>query len=62
MTKQKSNFRVLGLSFIAVGIGLTVSLSIPLGPAFMGIGLPFVVLGIIFLGRGNGAAETEGAE
>ncbi len=57
--EPQTNYRILGFTFIMLGIGLTASLGIALGPAFIGIGLPFVVLGVVFLAKDN---ETDGEE
>ncbi len=62
MTEKKTDYRTLGISFLVIGIGVTVSLSTTLGPAFLGIGLPFVILGIIFMSRSNTDASAEGDE
>lgn len=51
MSGQSSNNRALGISFLTIGIALTVSFALTLGPAFFGLGLPFMGLGLIFLGR-----------
>jgi len=48
---QSGNNRALGISFLTIGIALTVSFALTLGPAFFGLGLPFVGLGLICLGR-----------
>lgn len=47
----QSNNRALGITFLTLGVGMTVSLGATLGAAFFGVGLPFIVLGIIFMSR-----------
>lgn len=56
---SKTDNQTLGFTFLVVGVGLTISMATTLGVAFLGIGLPFVVLGILFLSRAktNGDAE-----
>jgi hypothetical protein len=54
------NKSALGLTFMALGVAFTVTFGIIFGPAFIGIGVPFIVLGIIFLNRnkdGEGAVD-----
>jgi hypothetical protein len=58
---QQGNQRTLGLTFLILGVGMTISLATTLGPAFLGIGLPFLVLGVVFLNRSKAeSAAREG--
>ncbi|NCP18030.1 MAG: hypothetical protein GW855_02580 [Erythrobacter sp.] len=51
MKDKPTDYRALGIAFITMGVGLTISFGLTIGPAFLGIGLPFLVLGFVFLGR-----------
>ncbi|MEM7688238.1 MAG: hypothetical protein AAF291_04385 [Pseudomonadota bacterium] len=48
------NNKALGLIFIMLGISMTASLGIALNPAFVAVGLPFIMAGVYFLFRKEG--------
>lgn len=58
--KRDSANRSIGIAFIILGIGMTASFGLTLGPAFLGLGAPFIVLGIIFMGRKQAPETAEG--
>ena len=41
--------RPLAIAFMILGASLCVAFGVSLGPAFMGLGAPFFVLGLIFM-------------
>ena len=49
----------LGIAFVVLGAAMTIAFGLSLGPAFLGLGVPFVVLGIIFMGRKQANEPTE---
>ena len=55
---KPTDSKALGLIFCILGVGMTVSMGVSLGPAFIGIGLPFLVLGIIFMLKSSKADES----
>ncbi|MBD58768.1 MAG: hypothetical protein CL808_01415 [Citromicrobium sp.] len=57
---QPTDYQALGMAFLTMGIGLTISLGIVLSPAFLGTGVPFIVLGLIFMTRKPSDEAAEG--
>jgi hypothetical protein len=55
-----SNYRVLGIVFVMVGVLIAISLGVAIGPAFIGTGLPLAVVGIVFLAKSGGNATEDG--
>lgn len=51
--------RALGITFMVLGVSLCVTFGVTLGPAFIGIGLPFAVLGFIFMPKSVADQECE---
>ncbi|QIQ85985.1 hypothetical protein [Erythrobacter sp.] len=41
----------MGIAFFTIGAGMTITFGLLFGPAFIGIGLPFMVLGFVFMGK-----------
>tara|TARA_B100000678_G_scaffold194836_1_gene163251 strand:- start:418 stop:606 length:189 start_codon:yes stop_codon:yes gene_type:complete len=62
MSDKATDYRALGIAFMTIGVGLTISLGLTLGPAFFGIGLPFLVLGFVFVGRKQADETATGDE
>lgn len=60
MSEQPTGPNPLGISFLVLGIGMTVTFGLTLGPAFLALGAPFIVLGIIFMGRKQADETAEG--
>jgi len=52
--------RALAITFLVLGLSLCVTFGLTLGPAFIGIGLPFAVLGFIFLPKSGEGQKIEG--
>ncbi len=50
-----TNFRTLGIVFLAAGVSLAISLGIAIEPVFFVTGLPMALLGVVFLGKGDPA-------
>ena len=59
MSDKQTNNQALGIAFLMMGVGLSISLGLTLDPAFLGAGLPFVV-GIVFLSKSKAGAVGEG--
>ena len=57
---ETTNHRALGLVFMAVGVSLSITFALTLGPAFMGIGAAFFVLGVVFLNKGKDEDGSDG--
>ncbi len=55
--QETSGNQTLGVVFMTLGVGMMVSMGSTLGVAFIGTGLPFLVLGIIFMNRKEGDGE-----
>ena len=62
MSDAPTDYRALGFAFLTMGVGITVSLGLTLGPAFFGIGLPFAAMGIVFLARAKPDSAAKGDE
>mgnify|MGYP000695830389 CR=1 FL=1 len=60
MSEQPIGRNPLGITFLVLGLAMTVTFSLTLGPAFIGLGAPFIVLGIIFMGRKQADEAAEG--
>ncbi|KPM25344.1 hypothetical protein AAG593_06865 [Citromicrobium bathyomarinum] len=60
MSDKQTNNQALGIAFLMMGVGLSISLGLTLDPAFLGAGLPFVVVGIVFLSKSKAGAVGEG--
>ncbi len=58
--EKTTNYRGLGMAFMAMGVSLSVSFALTLGPAFMGIGVAFFVLGLVFLNKDKGGGQSDG--
>ncbi|WP_051698983.1 hypothetical protein [Erythrobacter longus] len=52
--------RALAITFLVLGLSLCVTFGLTLGPAFIGIGLPFAVLGFIFLPKADEGQKSGG--
>ncbi|MEQ8412595.1 MAG: hypothetical protein RIC51_10370 [Erythrobacter sp.] len=48
-----------GIVFLMMGISMTITFGLLFGPAFIGIGLPFAVLGFIFMGKSDDRQEGQ---
>lgn len=55
--EKTSSNQTLGVVFMTIGAGMMISMGLTLGVAFIGTGLPFLVLGIIFMNRKEGDGE-----
>jgi len=55
-----SGNRALGISFLVLGMCTCVVFGLTFGPAFIGIGLPFAALGVIFLPKSGEGQQNEG--
>lgn len=62
MSEKPTGLNPLGISFLVLGVAMTVTFGLTLGPAFIGLGAPFIVLGIIFMGRKQAGEPTEGGK
>jgi hypothetical protein len=51
--------RALGIAFMVLGLSLCVTFGVTLGPAFIGIGLPFAALGFIFFPKSGEGQDNE---
>ncbi|MEL7728315.1 hypothetical protein AAG612_02130 [Citromicrobium bathyomarinum] len=60
MSAKQTDNQALGIAYLMMGVGLTISLGLTLDPAFLGTGLPFIVLGIVFLSKSKADAAEEG--
>ena len=59
--EDKQPLNPAGITFLIVGIGLSVSLGVTQGAAFIGTGLPMALIGLLMLRKGSGA-KTEGGD
>ncbi|MBB3032788.1 hypothetical protein [Alteriqipengyuania lutimaris] len=60
MSAESGNKTALGIAFLTIGIALAVSFALTLGPAFFGLGLPCMGLGLIFMSRKRADDADEG--
>lgn len=60
MSEQTSGrVNPLGISFLVLGASLCVVFALTLGPAFIGLGVPFIALGAIFSSKSGDAQKGE---
>ena len=58
--EKTANHRALGMAFMVIGVSLSVTFALTLGPAFMGIGAAFFALGLVFLNKGKDGGQSDG--
>ena len=58
--EQPTNNRAVGIAFLVIGVAFTTSMAATQGPAFIGIGLPFIIIGLVFMGRSKTDGTTGG--
>ncbi len=56
---KKSSINPFGLVLLIVGIGLSVSLGVTKGAAFIGIGLPLALIGLLMLKKSRNKGEAQ---
>ena len=62
MSDKSTGRNPLGISFLVLGVAMTATFGLTLGPAFFGVGVPFIVLGIIFMDRKQADETVEEAK
>ncbi len=60
--EEANNNRALAITFMILGFSLSVSLATTLGVAFVGVGIPFAIIGFVFLQRGAQEDQLEESE
>ena len=62
MYKRQKDYRTLGLIFLFLGVGLTITLGSALDPIFLGAGLMFIMIGLAYLARDKAGKASGGDE